>query len=196
MAYPQKKQRKPIYDASLGEPPTEEENAKMEKQAKNVVDYWLGTGDRSRKELYDKIKKKGITDEVAEKVLAYYEELDYINDERFAENFVYSKSHYEKLGARTIAFKLKQKGVDEEYIRAAVATLDDEEQEEQAKELALRKARTNKRYDNQKRVQQIAGLLSRKGYSGSIIFRLAKEAIDEVAADDAQWDEENGETED
>lgn len=185
---PYKKKRKPIYDAESGVPPTDEEIEKMERQAKNVAEYWLGISDRSRKELFTKIKAKGITDEVANKVLDYYEERDYINDERFAHSFVYSKTTYDKLGKRSIAYKLREKGVDPDLIEAAIAEIDDEHEEEQAKELALRKAKTNRRYDNQKRVQQIAGLLSRRGYSGSLIFRLAKEAIEEV---DAEYDSED-----
>jgi regulatory protein len=184
---PYKKKRKPIYDPETGLPPTEEEIEKMERQAKNVAEYWLGAADRSRKELFTKIKNKGIIDEIANKVLDEYEEKGYIDDERYANQFVHSKTHYEKLGKRSIAFKLREKGVDSDIIEAAISEIDEELEEEQAKELAVRKARTNRRYDNQKRVQQIAGLLSRRGYSGSLIFRLAKEAIEEV---DAEWEAE------
>jgi regulatory protein len=183
---PYKKKRKPIYDVNSGVPPTDEENEKMERQAKNVTEYWLGQSDRSRKELFDKIKNKGITDEIANKVLNYYEERDYINDERFANQFVHSKTTYEKLGKRAIAFKLREKGVDADLIASAIDEIDEENEEEQARELALRKARSNRRYEYQKRVQQIAGLLSRRGYSGSLIFRLAKEAIEEIDAEFAE----------
>jgi regulatory protein len=168
---PYKKKRKPIYDVNSGVPPTDEENEKMERQAKNVTEYWLGQSDRSRK---------------ANKVLNYYEERDYINDERFANQFVHSKTTYEKLGKRAIAFKLREKGVDADLIASAIDEIDEENEEEQARELALRKARSNRRYEYQKRVQQIAGLLSRRGYSGSLIFRLAKEAIEEIDAEFAE----------
>lgn len=175
-----RKKRKPIYDASSGVPPTEEQNEKMLKQAKNVANYWIDQADKSRYELFTKIKNKGITDEIANQVLDRLEELNYINDERFAENFVYSKRTYEKLGTKAISYKLKLKGISQDIIDNVLADVDEEQEDENAKEIALRKARTNKRYEYNKRLQQIAGLLARRGYSGGAIFRIAKEAIEEA----------------
>lgn len=175
-----KKKKPPIYDESLGEPPTDEQLEKMAKQAKNVAYYWVDQAEKSRHELFTKIKNKGITDDIANEVLDKMEELGYLDDNRFAENFVYSKQTYDKLGARAITYKLKLKGVPQDIIDAALAGIDEESEEENAKLIALRKARVNKKLDTNKRIQQIAGMLARKGYSGSMIFRLAKEAVEEV----------------
>lgn len=178
-----KKKRKPIYDETLGEPPTEEQIEKMTKQAKNVAYYWIDQTDKSRFELFTKIKNKGITDEVANSVLDKMEEAGYIDDSRFAENFVYSKQKYEKLGARGIGYKLKLKGVEQDIIDVALASIEEEDEEENAKLVALKKARSTQKLDMNKRIQQIAGMLARKGYSGSMIFRIAKEAIEEADAE-------------
>ena len=179
-----RQKRKPIYDEKLGLPPTEEQNEKMEKQAKNVVTYWIEQSDKSRYELFTKIKNKGITDEIANKVLDKYEKLNYINDKRYAENFVYSKQTYDKLGAKAIGFKLRTKGVAQEIIDEVLLTIDVDEEYENAKNIALKKARSTTKLDNNKRIQQIAGMLARKGYSGSMIFNLAKEAIAEIDSEE------------
>lgn len=184
-----KKPRKPIYDINSGVPPTDLEVERMEAQANSVAEWWLAQSAKSRKEIMDKILKKGIIPEIAEKIVSRYEELGYIDDEAYAEQFVYSKTTYDKLGKRSISFKLKEKGISEEIIQQVLENIDDEEEEQQAKELALKKARTNKRYDTQKRLQQIVGLLVRKGYSGNIAFRVAKEAISEEPAEEDDLDE-------
>lgn len=172
-----RKQRKPIYDKDSGVPPTEDEVQRMRKQAKNVVEYWLAQAAKSRFELRTKILNKGITVEVAELVLDEYVERGFINDEDFAEQFVYSKVTYDKLGKRTIAFKLREKGISQDIIDSAVAHIDDEDEFEQALDIAVRKARRNGHLEAHKRVQQIAGMIARKGYSGSVAFKAAKEAI-------------------
>lgn len=178
-----KKKKPPIYDENLGEPPTPDQIEKMLKQAKNVAYYWVDQSEKSRHELFTKIKNKGITDDVANEVLDRMEELGYLDDARFAENFVYSKQTYDKLGSKAIMYKLKLKGVPQDIIDAALSNIDEETEEEAAKLIALRKAKLNKKLDTNKRIQQIAGMLARKGYSGSMIFRLAKEAVQEVDAE-------------
>lgn len=177
-SYGGKKKRKPIYDATLGLPPTEEQNVAMTKQAKNVANWWLEQFDKSRKEIFDKIKNKGITDEIANSVLDEYEKLGYINDKRFAENFIYSKTTYEKLGKQAIKYKLMQKGVANHIIEEALSEIEDENLEDNARILAERKLRSTAKYEPYKRVQNIANHLMRKGYNGGVAFRIAKEVIE------------------
>lgn len=186
MPYNQRRPRKLIYDVTLGEPPTEEQIEKMKRQSKNVVEYWLSQADKTRKELKDKLLKKGIIDEIIEETLDSYAAGGYIDDERYAENFVYSKTKYDRLGKRAVAFKLREKGIDADTIQRVTEEIDEELEEENAKEIALKKARQNQRFDDQKRIQQIAGMLARKGYSGGLIFKLAKEAIEEVRAENEE----------
>lgn len=184
MAYGRKPKRKPIYDEESGVPPTEEQVEKMTQQAKNVIEYWLSSASKSRHELFTKVRNKGITVEVANKVLDSYEEIGYIDDKAFAEQFVYSKVTYDRYGKRTIGFKLKEKGISGDIIEEVLAEIDDEAEEEQAKELALRRAYSTRRVtDKYKRVQQIAGYLARRGYNGGLAFKLAKEAIEETDAE-------------
>lgn len=173
------KKRKPIYDETLGEAPTDEQNQKMLKQAKNVVTYWLERGDKTRQELFLKIKNKNITDEIANTILNQMEKLDYINDQRYAENFVYSKQTYDKLGINAIKYKLRLKGINQDIIDQVLAEVDEEVEEENAWQIALKKAKGNQTLETNKRIHQVAGILARKGYSGNLVFTLAKKAVEE-----------------
>jgi regulatory protein len=176
--YNNKPKRKPIYDETLGEPPTEDQIERMKKQANNVVTYWMDQSEKTRHELFTKIKNKGITDDVANEILAKYEELGYIDDKKFAENFIYSKQKYEKLGKRSIGYKLKFKGVAQEIIDEALLDVDEEEEEDNARLLLERKMRSTKKLEPHKRITNLASMLARKGYSSSVAFKLAKEAVE------------------
>ncbi len=178
-----KKKRKPIYDASLGEPPTEKQIEGMTAQATRVVEYWLNYRDHSREELRQKIVRKGITDDIADKVLAKYEDLDYINDQRFAEFYAESRIRENKHGKQSVRYQLRQKGVDSEYIEQALSMIDEEDELELAKEIALKKARSNQKLEKQKRLQQIVGLLARRGFSGNV-YSIAQEAIQEADSEE------------
>lgn len=188
---PYKKKRKPIYDASTGEPPTPEQNDAMRKQAIRVVDYWLTLRDHSRKELYEKIHRKGITDEIAEEVLNKYADRGYIDDYRFAERFVETKIEYQQYGKQGLKYKLKEKGVDSEIIDQILETVDADTELLNAQTVAYKKAVSNRKQDNQKRVNQIVGLLARRGYTSNV-FKIAQEAIAQVDEEYGSPDPENG----
>lgn len=177
------KKRKPIYDENSGEPPTEDQIQAMTAQAKRVAEYWLATRDHSRKEIFEKIKRKGITNDVADKVLDHYEDLGWINDANFAENFVNSKVQYEKYGRQALTYKLREKGINQDIIDDVLERMiEPETEEENARALALKKAKTTTRVERQKRVNQIVGMLVRKGHSSNV-WKIAQEAIDEVDAE-------------
>jgi len=175
-----RKKRKPIYDEELGIAPTEEQIEKMQKQAKNVAYYWINQSDKTRKELYDKIKAKGITDDVANELLDKMVDLGYIDDERYAENFVTSKMTYEKLGHQAILYKLKNKGIEQHIIDNALLAIGDEDTEENARILAEKRLYPTRNLEKNKRIQNIAAFLARRGYSGSIAFKISREAVDQA----------------
>lgn len=189
-SYGNKKKRKPIYDETLGEPPTEDQIVAMTKQAKNVANWWLEQSQKSRKEIFDKIKNKDITDDVANQVLDDYEERGYIDDRKFAESFIYSKTTYEKLGKQAIKYKLIQKGVASHIIEETLAEVEDEALEENARLLAERKLKSTVKYEPYKRVQNIAAHLMRKGYNGGLAFKLAKEVVEEATKENLDITEE------
>ena len=153
----------------------------MRKQAMNVIAYWLNQGDQPRKKMYDKlVDGKGIIPEVADKILDEMEEKGYIDDQRYAENFVESKMRYEKLGAFAIKQKLSLKGIPKDIIDEVTSNIEVEEQEENAMELARKRIYPTRNMEPQKRLQNIAAYLVRRGYNGGVAFRVAKDALTEA----------------
>jgi regulatory protein len=85
------------------------------KKALNYAFLLLKYRPRAKKELFSRLKKKGYSASVIDKVLTYLEENKYINDENFTKEFV-SSCLNKGWGKKKIEFHLKKLGICEELI--------------------------------------------------------------------------------
>jgi len=74
--------------------------------------------DYSRKELSDKLKKDGYTEEFVEKIIEYIDSYHYLDDVRVAGSYIRSRMGYKS--KRELEYMLKQKGISEEEIDLAI----------------------------------------------------------------------------
>ncbi|WP_433326288.1 regulatory protein RecX [Spirillospora sp. CA-294931] len=139
----------------------------------------LASAPRTRAQLAEALRKKGVPDEVAEGVLARFTEVGLIDDEAFAEAWVRSRHSGRGLGKRALAAELRQRGVAEETLKDAVETVDSEQEEQRARELIARKVAASRGVDPVKRTRRLVGMLARKGYPSGMAFRVVREALEE-----------------
>ncbi|GAA4897973.1 hypothetical protein GCM10023237_15660 [Streptomyces coeruleoprunus] len=111
-------------------------------QARGICLRLLTGMPRTRKQLADALRKRGIPDEVADEVLSRFEDVGLIDDAAFAGAWVESRHHGRGLARRALARELRTKGVDSALIDEAVAQLDPEQEEATARELVQRKLRS------------------------------------------------------
>ena len=83
----------------------------------------LDRSSKTKKEILDYLLSKGISMDVAEKVSKKLEDYGYIDDQKFAENFVLYKKNK---GKKALRFELKMKGVDEEIINEVLEKIEDQ----------------------------------------------------------------------
>lgn len=107
----------------------------MEKVLQKVYRL-LSWRDRSEKEIRDYLKRKT---ENLEQILNQLKEQGYINDERFAREWVESRRRSKQKGAKAIKLELLQKGIDKEIIEKVVSSQLSDVSEEQIAEKALEK---------------------------------------------------------
>ncbi|WP_432136266.1 MULTISPECIES: recombination regulator RecX [unclassified Streptomyces] len=138
---------------------------------------------RTRKQLADALRKREIPDEVAEEVLARFEEVGLIDDSAFADAWVESRHHGRGLARRALARELRTKGVDSTLIDEAVSQLDSEQEEATARELVGRKLRATRGLDRDRRIRRLAGMLARKGYPEGMALRVVRQALEEEGED-------------
>jgi regulatory protein len=87
---------------------------------------WPG-GRGSRSELERRLAAQGHGDEAVAEALARLEQQAYVDDGAFAAFWVENRSRFRPRSAAAVAYELRQKGVDNETIRSAVAEVDDAE---------------------------------------------------------------------
>jgi regulatory protein len=175
-----RKDRDPA-DADKPEPPQSRE--KLEQRAKNILMYHLGRQMQTRSQLAERLRKKEIPDDVAEAVLDRFEELHLLDDTSYAETFVRSRHTERGLAKRALGYELRKRGIDEETAAEALSTLDEDQEATTARRLVDSRLRATSSLDPQVRTRRLVGMLARKGYSGSIAFRVVKEALAEEGLD-------------
>jgi regulatory protein len=133
-------------------------------------------------------------DDVAEEVLARFEEVGLIDDGAFAEAWVESRHHGRGLARRALARELRNKGVESSLIDEAVSQLDSDQEEATARDLVERKLRSTRGLDRDKRIRRLAGMLARKGYPEGLALRVVREALEAEGAEgeDTDLDEFSG----
>ncbi|GAA2618603.1 recombination regulator RecX [Streptomyces tubercidicus] len=163
--------------AESGPPRTPEE------QARAICLRLLTGNPRTRKQLEDALRQRGIPEEAADEVLSRFEEVGLINDAAFADAWVESRHHGRGLARRALARELRTKGVDSALIDVAVGRLDSEQEESTARELVDRKLRATRGLDREKRLRRLAGMLARKGYPEGLALRVVRQALEEEGED-------------
>lgn len=145
---------------------------------------------RTRHELAQALKQRGVPDDASESVLSRFDEVGLIDDAAFAGQYVRSRHNYRGLSRRAIAMELRRKGVDDEVAGEALEEVDPASEERRARELVDRKLRTvpaDTPEQRKKAANRLVGMLARKGYGGGIAYRVVREAL---AAHGAELDDE------
>jgi regulatory protein len=132
---------------------------------------------RSRKELRDRLAKKDVPPELAERLLDRFTEVGLVDDEAFARSWVESRQRSRGLARRALAQELRRKGVDDETARTALDDLDPGEEREAARQLVRKKLRSLRDVDHVTATRRLAGLLARKGYPAGLAFAVVREEL-------------------
>jgi regulatory protein len=151
--------------------------------ARTICLRQLETRSRTRQELAETLRRKGIPDDAAAQVLERFGEVGLIDDKAFADQWVRSRHTHSGLGRRAIAVELRRKGVDSEAAGEALAEIDDASEEARARALVDRKLRTRGGVPDEAMARRLLGMLARKGYPAGIAYRVVKEAVAEHAAE-------------
>lgn len=168
-----------------------EQEKRLGERALNLCLWHLNQGPRTVHQLRSSMAKKQVPDALMDAAIARLVEFGYVDDVAYAENYVRSKHEVARKGARVIRQELRRKGVADDVVVEALAGIDEESEEANARALVERKLRSTRGLERQKRTTRLVAMLARRGYSGSMAFRVVREALDaDVAADDEVGDDE------
>lgn len=154
-----------------------------EAAARQICLNMLTAAPRTQAQLATALRRKGIPDDVAETVLGRFTEVRLIDDAAFAAAWVESRHHSRGLAGRALAAELRQRGVAQPDIQAAVDSLDPERELATARELARRRLSATRGQPLVTRVRRLTAMLARKGYPAGLAYRVVREALDQEGID-------------
>jgi regulatory protein len=172
--------RRPNDDSSSGDDrraPTPTPPADPVQHAKDICLRLLTARPRTRVELAQALARKGVEEEVAEQVLSRLDEVGLIDDAAFAEVWVRSRHNFQGLSRRALAVELRRKGVADDFAAEALATVDEEAEEDRARQLVRKRLRVLDGAEEAAKIRKLVGMLARKGYAEGLAYRVVKDEL-------------------
>ena len=168
--------------------------------AREVCLRLLTLAPRTRAQLADALRKRGIPDDAADDVLGRFADVGLIDDAAFARAWVESRHHGRGLSGRALTTELRRRGVADEEIQDAVAELGPDAEVAAARSLVERKLASTRGHPPEVRTRRLAGMLARKGYPAGLAFRVIREALESEGdlafpEDEPPFDEDDSDTE-
>lgn len=159
--------------------------------ARLIVLNRLGAASRTRAELRQTLDRRGVPEDVSERVLDRMTEVDLIDDAAYARAWVTSRQAGRGLARRALKQELHRKGIDPETAGDALALLGDEDEQSAARGLVRRKLRSMDGLPRDKQVRRLVGMLARKGYGSGVAYAVVNDALNNEVPDgeleDAEW---------
>lgn len=141
------------------------------KRVKKRAMFLLEKMDRTKHQLEDKLKSNAYPQELIDEAIAYVESYGYLDDKRYAENYIGFRQNTK---SRTrIKMELFQKGVDKEIIEEALNIAYENDEIDMIKQILKKK----KYYDNEldlDKKRKLHQSLLRKGFKNSDIKHAMK----------------------
>jgi regulatory protein len=162
--------------SSSGDAPDEET------KARDLCLRQLTAGPRTAAQLAAAMARRGIDEQVAQRVLERLTEVGLVDDVAFAEAWVGSRHAGRGLARRALAHELRSRGVADPLVEEAVAGLDPDREADTARELAAKRLAATRGLDTTVRFRRTASLLARKGYSSQLAYRVIREALEAEGA--------------
>lgn len=141
-------------------------------RAKRYAMNLLVKGDRTEKELIEKLKKAGYPEMIVELAMNYVKSFGYINDERYA--IKYLETFQDRQSIKALSWKLQQKGIAKQIIDKAICQCELEDTQETIRNLIEKRLRS-KKLTSEKDVRNMAAYLGRRGFMGEEVWRVLKD---------------------
>ncbi len=145
-------------------------------KAKNYAFTLLRNRPRSERELRERLKMKGFEDETVDIVIADLARVGYVNDAKFAKFLIDSRMHMNPVGDVLLKYQLKDKGVDDAIIDAALGEKAKSYDEYGlALEMAKERFERLRKLDRRKAAKRVYDFLLRRGFKYDTVRKIIEE---------------------
>lgn len=138
-------------------------------QAIQKLRHYCGYQERSHGEVKQKLWDLGVRKAEHDEIISSLIEDDYLNEERFAIQFVGGKFRMKDWGRKKIYYGLKEKGVGDYIIKRAMKEIDDDAYRKTLQELAEKKYALLKDEQYLVRKKKTMDYLLQKGYEPELV---------------------------
>jgi regulatory protein len=142
---------------------------------------FLAIRPRSAHEVRQNLTKKEMPPAVIDAALERLAAFGYIDDRAFADLWVRDRMTYKPTSPRALRYELRQKGIANDLIDAALADLDAEDSAYRAAQAQSRRLRGTERREFQKK---LSAFLQRRGFSFGVARTAIRRLIEELDAED------------
>ena len=147
----------------------------QQKEARKKALKLLEHMDRTEKGLYDRLLRAGFSEVLAADALAYVKDYGYIDDTRYATNYIMYRIHDKS--RQKIFQELQQKGIDRQTIQNAweeASELEEPDERELLRRMVEKKYEPGTQLD-EKEMRRLFGYLARRGFRSGDIFSVLEE---------------------
>ena len=143
-------------------------------RAKRRALYLLADMDRTEKELCDKLKKTGYSEETVSAAMEYVKSFGYIDDARYASRYI--ESFRDRKSRVKMTYDMAAKGVDREVIEKAFLEYPEYDETDLIRHLAEKKLR-GKDLTDPAVYQKTAAYLARRGFASGDIVKVLQSCL-------------------
>ncbi|GAA4273528.1 regulatory protein RecX [Aquimarina gracilis] len=146
-------------------------------EALKKLERYCAYQERCHKEVEDKLKTMKLIPEAREKIILHLLEHNFLNEERFAQNFARGKFRIKKWGKQRILRELNYRGISKYNIKTALKEIPEEDYLETFHDLAERKYATIRNLDKHKKRKKLTDYLLYRGWETHLVFEKVGELI-------------------
>lgn len=158
-------------------------------RALNATLNFLSYRPRSRREIEDYLRRKGIDQAAAPAVVARLERMGLVDDREFARFWVENRQTFRPRGVRALRFEMRQKGLDNEVIDTALEHIEDEEPI--AYSVGQKKQQSYRSHEGREFLNRMTQFLQRRGFPYGVSSSVARRLLQErEVGDESDVEEE------
>jgi SOS response regulatory protein OraA/RecX len=159
------------------EEPEAETTEAARDRAENISLHALTRRGVSSVEMAKTLRSRDLPEEVVLDEVERLERVGLLDDTALAENLVRSKQERKGLGKSAINAELRQRGLAQEAIEAALAEIDDDEEQTRADGWAVKRAGQLRGLDQATAERRLNAFLMRRGYRSEVVRRAVEKAL-------------------
>ncbi len=151
----------------------------LEEEIRQSLLKMIARGAKSSGKLREALLAKDYPAQLVDQLIDRFTEVSLIDDFQMAKDWVQSQLSRKAAAKTVLGMTLRDKGFPAEAIAAALLEIDADSELESAKKIATTRMRQLMKLEPEVRSRRLAGYLTRKGYSSSIVWAAVKHASSE-----------------